>query len=323
MNSEFGGPVYTPRGLKIRFPASYVFGLLTRLWPSRRPTQVMDTVEGIEMIPAALSHIAGIVVLWSGISLLPGAVLVIVAAMLGKLVIWFGFPFMLPVSCLGLMLSDIPWLLRIVGMLGISYFLRGWSGVWLWVGASIGSSIIGQAVEFFLARRMFRKVNVPLTQSEVCFYHAYLAHASAVRASTDLELSPHEEEEETWRPTFLAYTYERAIPVTFTGLQVTYMVAFWVYVLCYGLLMYCGNVPSASNFIWVPYGVIRWLVLPFSFLTACMFRDTGSSWGDSFLHFLLCFIPPVAVCQYWSLGKRLRYQRMWKAEEELGRKLGS
>jgi len=61
--------IYTPTGLKIRFPIPYAFGLMARLEPRVTPFRVLMTTEGLELLPNTLCFFAGLVCFWYGATL--------------------------------------------------------------------------------------------------------------------------------------------------------------------------------------------------------------------------------------------------------------
>ena len=53
--------IYTPRGLKVRLPIDFAFALIARLYPKYDAFKVLRTTEAIELMPKALSAVAGII----------------------------------------------------------------------------------------------------------------------------------------------------------------------------------------------------------------------------------------------------------------------
>lgn len=80
----------TPRGAKIRVSVQEAFTLMARLYPTKKPADILKTVEGIESVPSLFSTIAIIIGLLVGFN---GYGIIIVAAgatILALLLINFG-----------------------------------------------------------------------------------------------------------------------------------------------------------------------------------------------------------------------------------------
>ncbi len=57
--------IYTPRGLKIRFPLSYVFALISKLSHHVDAFEFLQIVEAYENIPQLISFITAIIIFFS------------------------------------------------------------------------------------------------------------------------------------------------------------------------------------------------------------------------------------------------------------------
>jgi hypothetical protein len=86
--------------------------------------------------------------------------------------------------------------------------LGGWQAVAAFFVGKIIASIVGQVVEFWQTRRYHKLTGHPFTGSEVSFFNAYRLHASRIGATTDIDLSDSEVEEDHWRTTFQRFAME-------------------------------------------------------------------------------------------------------------------
>ncbi len=87
-------PVFTPRGLKIRFDSPYVFSLIGRVWSKDRKRdafRVLKTCEGVEQLDTMLAYVAGLVVgLWTSYPVWAITIAVVAGRFVGFLVVRFG-----------------------------------------------------------------------------------------------------------------------------------------------------------------------------------------------------------------------------------------
>ncbi len=177
--------IYTPRGLKIRIPARWAFGLIGRLWERDRQTdafRVLKTCEAIESVPATLAYSAGIVAAClyplSPWAIAPARVS---GALLGLCLTQMGlFIILRPTGALGLAYVW-SWvngygILLVVGI-GIAFAQAGWQGAAFWVLGGIVAFLANEAVGFWLTAWNFNRLGEAFTESEVNFFNACRLHA--------------------------------------------------------------------------------------------------------------------------------------------------
>jgi hypothetical protein len=201
--------IYTPRGLKIRIAVPYAFSLMARLHPKVTPFRILKTTEGIESLPGMLGFIAGMIAFFLHLPPFQIALVVAVSQLVGILVNAFGIyilPGLVGFSTLCSYMSGYGIYLIAVAIAGS--VLGGWQAVAAFFVGKIIASIVGQVVEFWQTRRYHKLTGHPFTGSEVSFFNAYRLHASRIGATTDIDLSDSEVEEDHWRTTFQRFAME-------------------------------------------------------------------------------------------------------------------
>lgn len=201
---------YTPRGLKIRLPVAYAFTLMARLSPRRSPTNVLRTVEGIEMIPNLVWEMTLLWALYMGFSW--GAIVGIIVSfrLLAVLMLQMGLFFIPGLPTIALQYSYIPSILRWLVLPVVGYFARGWAGVGLWAVAFLLGFALQTGVEFLFTKVRHDKMGSGpvMTTSELYFFHAYRLHATSLDVTTDITISDEEADLSAWRTQALRYSGE-------------------------------------------------------------------------------------------------------------------
>ncbi len=192
--------IYTPRGLKIRIKTDHAFALLARIYPQTSAFQVLKTTEGIELIPAFLGVVAGIVSFVFGASNLEILLLASAVTVIGSAMNMFGF-----------FIPGIVWLTTIYSYLsgyGI-YFISiviiglitvGWQGTACYfLGRLIGMGL-SLLVGTINMKRVYNKTGIVLSQSEINFFNAYRIYARRQKTSENQTPSEEELQMNNWSP---------------------------------------------------------------------------------------------------------------------------
>jgi hypothetical protein len=201
--------IYTPRGLKIRIPVPYAFGLMSRLHPKVSPFHILKTTEGIESISGMLAIIGGLIAFSMKLTPLQIGMTVFGSEIIGILVNIFGFFFLPGLVTLGTIYSYISGfgiLLIVVSIFG--YLLTGWQGVLAFFIGKLLARVIYYPCEYFVAKRYAKLIGHPLTTSEVNFFNAYRIHASRHGVTLDIDLKEEELEEANWGNCFEEFATE-------------------------------------------------------------------------------------------------------------------
>jgi len=201
---------YTPRGMKIRVPLPHGFALMARLYPERTPDQILRTAEGIEFIPTLAWEVTLVAVLVAGASFQEAAISSIATRVLTVLLVELGLFIVPGLHSLSLAYSYIPSILRWVALPVLCWWLAEVAGLVAWLVAWLGGALLQHALEFAGTVVRYRRSGrtLAVTSSELCFFHAYRLHASALERPLDLNVSPEELEEANWKPLYLNYMIE-------------------------------------------------------------------------------------------------------------------
>ncbi|MBI4480165.1 MAG: hypothetical protein HY651_09100 [Acidobacteria bacterium] len=195
--------LYTPRGLKLRLPASIAFALMARLYPKVDAFTVLKTTEGLEASPAMLAFLTGMVSFYLGLDELHVALYVFIVSVLGRMVTMFGL-FVIPgIPTLGTLYSYVSGfglLLIVLGAYGL--YSVGWKGVVAFFAGKYTAGMVSYAIEAWNTKRIYSKSGLPATLSEINFFNAYRLHASEIGQPTDIALSDSELKEENWKECF-------------------------------------------------------------------------------------------------------------------------
>lgn len=192
--------IYTPRGLKIRLSIGHAFGLMARLYPKVDAFKVLKTTEGLEVIPAALAFVTGMLSFFYGVDALQVGLCVFVVSVFGKVVTGFGLYVIPGLPTLGMPYSYTSGLgiLLIVTVYGS--FSAGRSGVTAFFIGYILAEFINAIFHQWNGKRIYPSSGIP--GSEINFFIAYRTHASRVGCTTDIALSDAEREEANWSACF-------------------------------------------------------------------------------------------------------------------------
>lgn len=196
--------IYTPRGLKIRLPLPYVFGLLSRLSPKVSAFRVLKTTEGIESLPGMLAFVGGIISFLAHLAPLHIGLIVAIAQFAGSLGNRFGFyriPGLVPLGTSFSYIEGYGPFFVIILVIGIS--TSNWVGVAAFLAGKIVGGVISFSVELWLMSRLRRPGCKGLTPSDLNFFAAYRLHASRIGVTTSVGLKDEEIEETHWMPTFV------------------------------------------------------------------------------------------------------------------------
>ena len=202
-------PIYTPRGLKIRLPLPYAFGLMARLQRKVSPFRVLKTTEGIESLPGMLGHIGGIVAFAMRLSPLEIGLVVGGCQLAGVSINLFGlyiFPGLVSLATLYSYIAGYGLFFIAASIVGL--VLVGWQGVLAFLLAKFAVTLISQATDDWQMSRCHKLTGQPLTASEIHFLNAYRLHASRIGVTTDIDLSEEEMAESHWLPTFERFGME-------------------------------------------------------------------------------------------------------------------
>ena len=196
--------IYTPRGLKIRFPLDYSFALMSRLYPKVDAFKVLKTTEGLESIPAVLSVLTGFVCFYLQLSLFEIGLYAFIASFVGFLLTTFGLYLIPGLVGLGKLFSNIFVSVILYILLIIFGFINvGWLGVIIFFIGKYFTEIVREVFESIQARLMYKKIGKVFTISEKNFINAYRLHAVKLNITTDVSVSEEELDKENWMPVFL------------------------------------------------------------------------------------------------------------------------
>jgi len=214
--------IYTPRGLEINLRVPYAFALMQRLYPKVDAFKVLKTTEGLESIPAALAFSSGLACFYLKVGYYHIALYSFVFFIAGVIITFLGL--MVPVlPSLGTFYSCVSGFgILLVGFVVYGFVTVGWRGVMAFFVGRYGAGIVGWAIDFWNARRIYARYRVPLHLSELNFLNAYRWHAtersdaisfgeyqSEFKRKMDIAVSDEEMKEENWKPCFddLALTW--------------------------------------------------------------------------------------------------------------------
>ena len=203
-NVPHDGGFYT-RGLKIRLPINYAFGLMARLDPAVRPFTVLKTTEALENLPGALAVVVAVGCFLFRFDAIVTAICVFIACFAGRQSIAFG---MIPPGGikLGLVYSNLSGYGLIFGLVVlVGYLIGGYKSVLAYVGGRVVAGMLNQLMESWNGRRMYREIGTALWGSETNFLIAYRWHASRLGKTTDLASSPEEVEAGEWKTCLLVF----------------------------------------------------------------------------------------------------------------------
>lgn len=198
--------IFTPRGLKVRLPINYAFGLMARLFPDTDAFRVLQRTEEVENLAGLATLIAALTAFQLGLNPVMIGVVVATTSFVFKLVHLSGlfippFTLLLPVSRIYSWFSGYGFFL--LGLLIFGWFAAGWLGILAYVlGRIVAATLVG-VIDLWWGRFVFEETGVSVTASERSFFHAYRLEAKKLGRDLSLEVSDEEIDESSWMPTFL------------------------------------------------------------------------------------------------------------------------
>lgn len=199
---------FTPRGLKLRLPPSVVFGLVSRLFPRVDAFHVLRLTECVDNMPGVATLTATAVAFFFHFPPFQVALVVAVAHIASRLAHLNGlffFPFNVALSVSRFVAPITGWGFLPALVLGFGWYSSGWQVVAAYFVARTVAGVIMLFLELSAAKRIHSETGMAISASERSFFHAYRLTADKLRAPTDLEMSDHEMEEQTWNPVLLDY----------------------------------------------------------------------------------------------------------------------
>ena len=195
--------IATPRGLLVRLPTNYAFALMARLYPRKKPFEVLKTVEGITCIPGFLTFVATVITF--GLRLDPWLCvgIILFVRVIGTFMVMNGF-FAIP----GLVeLSTLYSSLESFGLYSVIMIVTAYISIGFWSllvvpAVLIGGSIIGNAIEFVIQQSRSSTLGIYLSPPEFQFINAYKMHATELGITTDVVVDDAEMYEDNWKPTY-------------------------------------------------------------------------------------------------------------------------
>jgi hypothetical protein len=204
--------VFTPRGLHVRLPSHVAFGLMARLRPKVRPSEVLATTEAIEFTPTAVGKLLALL----GFALQLAPVPIMAVAALGRVV-----PNLLALA--GLARGGLGWtavgrLYRPVAGRGLSLLAVAVLGALLdgpvaavaFLAGTMVGGIVNMLTDVLLMRRADPRFRQPLSSTERFFLDALRLHAARSGQPLDLDHAPAtaREDEAAWRAALADYAAE-------------------------------------------------------------------------------------------------------------------
>jgi len=191
--------IFTPRGLKIRLPVNYTFGLLARLYPEVDAFKVLKTVEGIEYISYLITMSSALLSFYFHLNLMEIGLVVFITSIIS---------FILSMKSLLLIkiFHTIATLFSYIAGFGLvtilivlyGYFTVGIEGVGIFLLARFLAGLIKLPISSKLAT--YHKDLGYLEDPEVYFIYAYKIWASKLAKSSEVILDKKELETENWSP---------------------------------------------------------------------------------------------------------------------------
>ena len=200
-------PIFTPRGLKVRFDPLFAFTLLARLDPAVPPLEVLRTTEAVENAPSLAGVVGAVLAIASDAS--PSTVfwatfgsVAIIGALIRNGV--FVIPGLIPLSRVFSYLSG--WGLFFVAVIAYAWATLGWRAALAYVAGRLAAGVVNGFLEMRHGRHFLKRVGYSFTGAEINFFAAYRLHAQASGKTTSLEVDP--EEEEAGRACLLRFAVE-------------------------------------------------------------------------------------------------------------------
>jgi hypothetical protein len=192
--------IYTPTGLKIRFPVPYAFALMARLEPQVTPFRVLMTTEGIELLPNMLRLVTALVCFSLQASFLTTFAACIIATVAGNFTHARGFhviPGLVRFSTLYSYMNI--WELGTIAAALFGLLVCGWQSTLAYCLSCVGGWVLGFLEDYLLAHRAPMLNGIPLVGAELSFISAYRLHAAHLGITDDIALDEHEQDEDRWK----------------------------------------------------------------------------------------------------------------------------
>ena len=196
------GAFITPRGVKIRMPVEDAFAMMGRLYPKRKPEEILKTVEGLDFISNMVVYITLLFLIYMNVNIISFILLTSIAVIFAKFIVHKGLIFshrmIIPYY-----LSLIPFTIWYAVMFVFAFLNNGLSGVGILLGALIISFVIENIYESFVVKAY----NGKITMAEIEFILAYRLHAVSVNIAWEEDCYDMEAEIEnnTWEKPLYEY----------------------------------------------------------------------------------------------------------------------
>lgn len=205
--------IYTPRGLEVKLPVPYSFGLMQRLYPVVDAFKVLKTTEGLQSIPGVLIFTTATACFCVKAAPYQISLSVFCVSVIGTVLTLFGW--IVPgLPRLGILYSYVSGFgILLVGLLLYGFLSVGWKGVMGFLVGRLTAGAVNWVLQFWNAKRLYAKTGQQLFLPELNFLNAYRLHASNTIASPpisfqefkkrmDVSMSQEEMKEENWKPCF-------------------------------------------------------------------------------------------------------------------------
>ncbi|MBI4846305.1 MAG: hypothetical protein HY810_07545 [Candidatus Omnitrophica bacterium] len=201
--------IFTPRGLKIRISIPYAFALLSRLYPKVSAFRVLKTVEGIELLPKAVTFITAIICFILKIEPVRIFYLVFASYLIITLINTFGFYVIPGLVSIGTIFSYISgYGIYLISLIIIGFILTGWQGLMALFAAKSLGWVITFFIELLQTKRIYNLGGHAFTASERNFFNAYRLHASRMGVTTNIDVADEELKEEYYMKSLEELSYK-------------------------------------------------------------------------------------------------------------------
>lgn len=169
--------IYTPTGLKIRFPVPDAFALIARVEQHATPFRILMATEGIELIPNMTRFATALLCFWFQQSFLATFFWCVLATLAGMLMNMLGsyrVPGLVRVSTAYSILNV--WELCTITTILVGAVVSGWQPALAYGLSCAAGWVIGGAEEYLVSRfwgsRVYRLAGIPLVGAERSFVNA-------------------------------------------------------------------------------------------------------------------------------------------------------
>lgn len=196
--------IFTPRGLKVRLPIDFAFALIARLYPKYDAFKVLRITEAIELMPKALSAVAGIICFLMGLEWTVIAGVVFVTTFLAHLLNITGLIFLRSLIHFSKLYSLISgYGIVLIGIIALGYFTVGWEGIVAFFAAKWAAGLLAGLLNNIQSKKFHKATGLAVTASERHFFYAYQFYAKNLGIDANLEVDDDELEESNWQPVFM------------------------------------------------------------------------------------------------------------------------